>query len=177
MIYSSLSRQESRTAFLFVFSHGTAFVLAKNILRERDMLQHSEEYRHIANRLIETLPEFRDIREAKPKIAYLVSDEEKKQNRKIIFGDCNLVSSRYKWCCPYDFFIVVYEPNIEAYGFGDKQKETLMRHELHHVGIDFEGVENKYYIVPHDVEEFWHIIDDCGLRWCEMDAERREPEQ
>lgn len=141
------------------------------------MLQHSKEYRQIANRLIKTLPEFRDIREAKPKIAYLVSDEEKKQNRKIILGDCNLVSNRYKWCCPYDFFIVIYEPNIEVYGFGDKQKETLMRHELHHVGIDFEGVENKYYIVPHDIEEFWHIIDDCGLRWCELNAERREPEQ
>lgn len=25
-------------------------------------------------------------------------------------------------------------------------------------------------IVPHDVEEFWDIIDDVGLRWCEMDA-------
>ena len=53
----------------------------------------------------------------------------------------------------------------------------LIRHELHHVGIDFEGNENKYYIVPHDVEEFWEIINDNGLRWCKMDAERREPEQ
>jgi len=84
------------------------------------------------------------------------------------------VSKRYKWCCEYDFFIVVYEPNIEL--FTDKQVEILLRHELHHVGIDFESNENKYYIVPHDVEEFWEIINNNGLRWCEMDAERREPE-
>ena len=141
------------------------------------MLYHSDEYREIAERLIRALPEFRTIREAEPKIAYLASDEEKKKNRKIIFGDCNLVSSRYKWCCPYDFFIVIYEPNVIAYGLDEKQKETLIRHELNHIGIDFEGNENRYYIVPHDIEEFWHIIDDCGLRWCEMNGERREPEQ
>ena len=138
-------------------------------------MQHSKKYRLIGNRLIRTLSEFKDIRDVDVKIAYLSSDEEKKKNRRIVFADCNLVSNRYKWCCKYDFFIVVYEPNIEY--FTEQQIETLIRHELHHVGIDFEGNENKYYIVPHDVEEFWEIINDNGLRWCEMDAERREPEQ
>lgn len=138
-------------------------------------MQHSKKYRLIGNRLIRTLSEFKDIRDVDVKIAYLSSDEEKKKNRRIVFADCNLVSNRYKWCCKYDFFIVVYEPNIEY--FTEQQIETLIRHELHHVGIDFEGNENKYYIVPHDVEEFWEIINDNGLRWCKMDAERREPEQ
>ena len=138
-------------------------------------MYHSEKYKLIAEKLIRDLPEFKDIRDTDVKIAYLASDEEKKKNRKIVFADCNLVSKRYKWCCEYDFFIVVYEPNIEY--FTEQQIETLIRHELHHVGIDFEGNENKYYIVPHDVEEFWEIISDNGLRWCEMDAERREPEQ
>ncbi len=132
-------------------------------------LEHSKKYRLIANKLIRNLPEFKDIRDTDVKIAYLASDEEKKKNRKIVFADCNLVSKRYKWCCQYDFFIVVYEPNIEY--FTDRQIEILLRHELHHVGIDFDGNENKYYIVPHDVEEFWEIIKDNGLRWCEMDAD------
>lgn len=66
------------------------------------------------------------------------------------------------------FFIVVYEPNVV--GFSEKQLETLLRHELHHVGIDFEKDETGFYVKPHDVEEFWNIIDDVGLRWCEMDA-------
>jgi len=136
-------------------------------------MQHSKKYKLIADKLIRDLPEFKDIRDTDVKIAYLASDEEKRKNRKIVFADCNLVSvsKRYKWCCEYDFFIVVYEPNIEL--FTDKQVEILLRYELHHVGIDFESNENKYYIVLHDVEEFWEIIKDNGLRWCEMDAERR----
>ncbi len=141
------------------------------------MLQYSEEYKEIGERLLKSLPEFQTVREAGPKIAFLVSDEEKKKNRRIIFGDCNLVSQRYKWCCPYDFFIVIYELNVMGYGFDEKQKETLIRHELHHIGVNLEGNETKYYIVPHDIEEFWQIINDCGLRWCEMNGERREPEQ
>ncbi len=141
------------------------------------MLQYSEEYKEIGERLLKDLPEFQTVREAEPKIAFLVSDEEKKKNRQIIFGDCNLVSQRYKWCCPYDFFIVIYELNVTGYGFDEKQKETLIRHELHHIGVDLDGNETKYYIVPHDVEEFWHIINDCGLRRCEMNGKGREPEQ
>lgn len=133
-------------------------------------MQHSKKYRLIANRLIRTLPEFKAIRDTGVKIAYLASDEEKKKNRKIVFADCNLVSRRYKWCCEYDFFIVVYEPNVEF--LSDQQIKTLLRHELHHVGIDFDSDENQYYLVPHDVEEFWDIINDCGLRWCEMDADK-----
>ena len=53
---------------------------------------------------------------------------------------------------------LVYEPNVV--GFSEKQMETLLRHELHHVGIDFEKDETGFYVVPHDVEEFWDIIDD-----------------
>lgn len=131
-------------------------------------MEHSKKYRLIANKLIRTLPEFADIKAAKVKIAYLSSLEEKKRNKRTIFADCNLVSDRYSWCCPYDFFIVVYEPNVV--GFSEKQLETLLRHELHHVGIDFEKDETGFYVKPHDVEEFWNIIDDVGLRWCEMDA-------
>lgn len=131
---------------------------------------HSKKYRMIAQRLIRMLPEFDYIRDAGIKIAYLESLEEKKQNHRIIFADCNLVSKRYFWCCPYDFFIVVYEPNVCE--FSEKQLETLIRHELHHVGIDYSGSEEKYYIVPHDVEEFNIIIKECGLDWSDADAER-----
>lgn len=90
-------------------------------------MEHSKKYRLMANKLIRTLPEFADIKAAKVKIAYLSSLEEKKRNKRTIFADCNLVSDRYSWCCPYDFFIVVYEPNVV--GFSEKQLETLLRHE------------------------------------------------
>ena len=97
------------------------------------------------------------------RIAYLSSDEEKKKNKRIIHAECTKVDEKYSWCCRYDFFITVYEPNIEY--FTDQQIDILMEHELRHVGIDYSGKEPKYYIVPHDIEEFWSIIDKYGLLW------------
>lgn len=117
----------------------------------------------IAKRLIRQLPEFADIRDSDVRIAYLSSEKPKSKNRKIIFAECCKVDEKYAWCCPYDFFIVVYEPNI-AY-FTDKQIEILIRHELHHVGIEYTDQGLKYYVVPHDVEEFWEIIREYGLNW------------
>jgi hypothetical protein len=139
------------------------------------MMEHAREYRVIGRRLLRTLPEFEMLRDSGVRIAYLRSDEEKTKNRRIVFADCNRVNSRYAWCCPYDFFIVVYEPNVRD--FTERQKEILIRHELHHVGIDFDGSEAAWYIVPHDVEEFWDIINECGLDWSDTDAERKQPEQ
>ena len=128
-------------------------------------LQHNRKYLTIAKRLIRTLPEFDEIRESDVKIAYLSSQKEKKRRNKIILGECHKVDEKYDWCCRYDFFIVIYEPNIA--GFSDDQIETLIRHELHHVGIEYANDGLKYYIEPHDIEEFWEIIRDKGLNWSE----------
>ena len=137
-------------------------------------MEHSRKYRLIAKRLIRTLPEFKDIADMDVKIAYLSSDKDKKKNHKIVFAECCKVDEKYRWCCQYDFFIVVYEPNVAE--FTDKQLEILMRHELHHVGIDYGGEEISYYIVPHDVEEFWEIINEHGLRWSDTNAAGDESE-
>ena len=45
--------------------------------------------------------------------------------------------------------------------------ETLIRHELHHVGIEYTDTGPGYYVRPHDIEEFRVIIDECGLDWSE----------
>ncbi len=131
---------------------------------------HCKKYRLIANRLIKSLPEFKDLYESDVKIAYLSSEKDKRKNRKIVFADCTKVDEKYSWCCNYDFFITVYEPNIAE--FTEEQIITLIRHELHHVGIDFGGNEISYYLVPHDIEEFWQIINDKGLNWSDTDAQR-----
>ena len=128
-----------------------------------EIMRHCRKYGNIARRLIRTLPELEDIRESDVRIAYLSSQEEKIKNHKIIFGECHKVSKSYDWCCPYDFYIVLYEPNIEE--FTSEQLETLIRHELHHVGIEYSDAGLSYYVVPHDVEEFWDIIHDKGLDW------------
>ena len=131
-------------------------------------MKHCKKYRDIAKRLINTLPEFCEISEADPKIAYLSSWEEKIKSKRKIYAECFKVDEKYKWCCDYDFFIVVYEPNIED--FDESQIEILIRHELHHVGIEYKDSGLNYYIVPHDVEEFWEIIHSCGLNWSDTNA-------
>lgn len=132
-------------------------------------MRHERKYRTIAKRLIRQRPdEFEDILSSDVRIAYLSSAQEKKKNHRIIYGECHRVSSEYRWCCPYDFFIVIYEPNVAD--FSDEQIEILIRHELHHIGVKYADTGLKYYIVPHDVEEFWEIIDEYGLRWSSENA-------
>lgn len=122
-----------------------------------------EEYAEIGARLIRTLPEFDDLKDAPVSIAYLASEKEKKVNGRIIFGECKKVSKTYEWCCPFDFMIIIYDQNIA--GFTDYQLETLIRHELHHVGIRQTDTGYGFYIVPHDIEEFNEIIAECGIDW------------
>lgn len=127
------------------------------------MLEVKDEYKSIGEKLIEELAEFEYIRNSDVKIVYLASDEEKKKNRKIILGQCIKVTDNYKWCCPYDFMIVVYEQNCVE--LDKRQMEILIQHELHHVGIGTDGNEDTFYVVPHDIEEFWDVIDAHGLEW------------
>lgn len=131
-------------------------------------MEISKEYKERAEKLIRDLPEFKELKESDVRIEYLISQKERIKDRKIIFGECHKVSKLYSWCCPYDFFIVIYELNVA--GFTDKQINTLLRHELHHIGIDYTDSGMSYYIVPHDVEEFWEIINDCGLDWSDENA-------
>lgn len=129
------------------------------------MIERNAKYKRIGKRLINKLPEFEELKESNVRIAFLSSDKEKITNRRRILADCRKVSDIYSWCCHYDFMITVYEPNIVT--LNDKQLEILLIHELHHVGIDNEGEEPSFYIVPHDIEEFWSVIDAYGLHWQE----------
>ena len=137
-------------------------------------MRHNRTYGAIARRLIRTFPEFRDLEDSEVRIAYLSSHEEKQKAGKTVFGECFKVDRKYSWCCPYDFFIVIYEPNVMD--FDEHQIETLIRHELHHVGIEYADSGIRFYIVPHDVEEFWQIIRDEGLNWSDVHATRRTSE-
>ena len=138
-------------------------------------MRQNKEYEKIGTHLIETLPEFSDLAESDVLIAYLSSDKEKKTAHKRVLGECHKVEDKYKWICPYDFMVIVYEPNIV--GFTEDQTETLIRHELHHIGIEYADTGLKYYIEPHDIEEFYEIINDKGLDWSDANAKGRQPEQ
>lgn len=141
----------------------------------RGTMIFDDRYRAVGERLIRELQEFSEIAASDVRIAWLSSQEEKRKSRRTVFGECHKVPDLYRWCCDYDFFIVIYEPNVTD--FTEEQIETLIRHELHHVGIEYANTGLKYYIVPHDVEEFWEIIHEHGLKWSDRYAEREQPEQ
>lgn len=82
---------------------------------------------------------------------------------KIVLGECRKVQDLERLFCPFDFLIIIYEPNCE--GLTEKQMEILLHHELSHIGIDEEG---EPFIVPHDVEEFRDIIASYGLDWANV---------
>jgi len=132
----------------------------------------SEAYTDIAQDLIRTEDALAHLRGVDAQIAYLSSDLEKKSNRKVVYAQCEKVPDRFKWSVPFDFTITVFEPNVER--FTDEQIRILLFHELLHVGIDLDGNEEQYYIVPHDIEDFRKIINEYGLDWSHGEAEKAD---
>lgn len=125
----------------------------------------SEEYSQIGMELIRTEPSLAHIAESDATIMFLASDMEKTSRRRTVFGECEKVPAKYRWAVPCDFTITVFEPNVER--FTDEQKRILLLHELKHVGIEVDGNEERYYTVPHDIEEFFEVIDRFGMGWQE----------
>lgn len=124
----------------------------------------SDEYTEIGHDLIETEPELAELNEYGVEIIFLASDAVKKKGEKLVFGQCEKVSEKYKWGIPCDFTVTVFEPNVE--GFTDKQIRILLFHELLHIGFNEKSGEP--CIVPHDLEDFKVIIDRYGTDWAKV---------
>lgn len=123
----------------------------------------SEFYAEIGDSLIQSDEELEYIRNSGVTIIYLSSDREKKSLGRLIFAECEKVPNKWKWSVPCDFTITVFEPNVER--FTEEQLQILILHELLHVGIEKDGNEEKYYVVPHDIEDFRVILDRYGIGW------------
>ena len=67
----------------------------------------NEDYQKIANELIATRPELEDLRNSDVTIICLASDQEKKSNGKLIFGQTEKIADKYKWGIPCDFTITI----------------------------------------------------------------------
>lgn len=128
-----------------------------------DFRKINEEYAEIGNKLIQEEPALQYIRDSKASIIYLSSEAERKNKGKIVQGECEKVPNKFKWSVPADFTITVFEPNVDD--FTEEQIRILIFHELLHVGIEFDGDEEKYFIKPHDLEDFKLIIDRFGTEW------------
>lgn len=123
------------------------------------MVEKSTEMRRLANKVIREHEDLHWIREAQIRIGFAMSDREKRNNQKVIYGECHKVPPLWSAWVPYDFCIVFY---ADAGLMDEEQLEILMWHELKHVGTDSAGTP---MIVPHDIEDFYAIINEHGLGW------------
>ncbi len=122
--------------------------------------KRSEYFRRMAEDLIKREPELAYIKDSMVIIAYLESNKKKIENGKVVLGQCEKVMSKNQWAMQFDFTITIFAPNVE--GLTEEQLKMVMFHELLHIGIEQEDESDRYYIVPHDLEDFKLIIDKFG---------------
>lgn len=123
----------------------------------------SESLAELGMDLIKTEESLAYIKDSECTICWLISDKEKTSKGKAVFAECERIPAKYRWAIPCDFTITVFQPNTER--LADEQMRILMLHELMHIGIEVDGNEEIYSIIPHDVEDFRAIIDQYGLDW------------
>lgn len=134
-----------------------------------DLRQINEHYAELSGELLREEKALNYIKESNVTIIYLSSEAERKNNGKLVLGQCEKVPDKYKWSVPADFTITLFEPNIEK--LTEEQIKILLFHELLHVGIEQDGNEEKYFVRPHDLEDFKLIIDKFGTEWSWTDDE------
>lgn len=124
----------------------------------------SDEYAALAAEVIASEPMLARIRNSGASICYLSSDRPKKSRGRAVYGECEKVADKHKWAIPADFTITVYEPN--CVGMDSKRISRLLFHELLHVGIEAgDDGEERYYVRPHDIEDFRACVDRWGADW------------
>ena len=128
----------------------------------------NENYKAIAEHLIETEPNLLYIKDSRVRIAYLESDQSKKADKdKLVLGECEKVAAKNRWAIDYDFTITLFKNNL--IGLSEEQIEIVLFHELLHVGIEpgMDGDEI-YSVRKHDLEDFKIIIDKYGTDWAKI---------
>lgn len=128
----------------------------------------NERYAELAHQVIHSVPELKHLASAQVSIGYMESNCKKKSHGRIVFAECMKVKDIYKAFTPFDFLIVVYEPNVLL--MNEEQLKILLEHELLHIKIENpDDIEPVYSINPHDVEDFRSILDKYGMDWAAVD--------
>lgn len=131
--------------------------------------EQCEEYEKLASEVIDAIDELHFIKELEIKVGYVRSYEEKTNKSGVVMADCRKVNAVYQCFIPYDFIITVYEPNVML--LTENQMKALLWHELKHIGINEMTLALTYRVLPHDIEDFYSIIDRLGTRWSEPGKE------
>jgi predicted metallopeptidase len=108
---------------------------------------------------MQEFPDLSYISEFDIRIGYVRNFDRKCKGEQLIFGRCVKVPITYQAFLPFDFIIELFEPNIEL--LTDEQLKILIYHELLHIDIGPKGPKVK----PHDIEDFYTIIDRFSSRW------------
>ena len=75
--------------------------------------QLNQNYREIAEKLINTEPELAYIKNSSVRIAFLESNQAKKADKdKLVLGECEKVAAKNKWAIAYDFTITLFRENL-----------------------------------------------------------------
>lgn len=134
----------------------------------------SDKYREMAEDVIRSRSDLQWIDSVGARIGYLTCDDDKHIGEMVVNGECRLVPEIYKVFAPYDFLIILYEPNIAH--MRQEQKEILLYHELMH--CDYEEKKDgdiTWKVRRHDIEDFSIILERYGLHWAENGAIGEKP--
>lgn len=125
----------------------------------------NDNYRTIAEELIDQEPELFQLKRSSARIAYLESDATKKSGDFVTLGECEKVQSKNQWAMNYDYTITVYKKNVQH--MDQDQLRVLIFHELLHIEIlyDPETGKETYSVRKHDLQDFKSIIDRFGVNW------------
>lgn len=128
----------------------------------------ANDLKRLAQKIIKKLPELSHIPDFDIKIGYVRSYERRTSGGRPTYADCRKINKVYAAYLPFDFIVTFYELNIGH--LSENQLKILMWHELKHIGVGKRG----FVIEPHDIEDFFTIIDSYSTRWDEFGMEVKD---
>lgn len=133
----------------------------RELLNVKDA-ESAEDLKELAESVIDEHPnELGFIRDMEIEIGYVRSYIRKIKDGCVVYADTEKTKHKYLAFLPFDFVITFYEPNVAL--LNDEQKRILMWHELRHIGIGEKG----FKVMPHEIEDFFSIIEKHGLHWAD----------
>ena len=132
----------------------------------------SDDYADIAAEVIGDREDLHWISDEGVRIGCMESTAAKKSHGRPVLGDCYKVPDRCRPFVPYDFLITIYAPNVA--GLPPDRLRLLLYHELLHVGMQKADDGPRFFIVPHDVEDFRALTDTYGTDWERRQANETE---
>lgn len=126
------------------------------------MYEVSEELKEIAERVMDKRKDVMHLKDLEVRLIFLKCNKEIRRVKNVTYADTEKVKDKYKSIMNADFIITFYTAVTDD--LSEEQMETLMWHELKHVGYD----GDRCWIIPHDTQDFRTILIECGVDWAKV---------